>query len=148
MKWAEPTPARVQRIARLLRYQDRLEVLYSDRQSGEQAVFESWKNSSICRCIDGDDGKAVGICGLNGTRIWLLATDELVATESHRRQLIRHGKVWVEALLDSGHYYLENWALASNTTTLRWLKHLGFRIDTPAPLGHSGMLFCHFWRAA
>jgi hypothetical protein len=147
MNWAEPTPARVQRIAKMLRYQDRVEVLYSHSMTGEEAVYDSWQSSSICRCIDGDDGKAVGICGVNQSLIWLLATDELLATASHRRQFIRGGRKWVDGLLLDGHRCLENWALASNRATLRWLQHLGFTIDTPAPLGRSAQLFCHFWRA-
>jgi hypothetical protein len=148
MNWADPTPARVERVAKMLRYQDRLEVLYSDSMTGEEAVYSSWQSSSICRCIDGDDGEAVGICGVNGSRIWLLATDELLATASHRRQFIRGGRQWVNELVADGHQLLENWALASNLVTLRWLKHLGFTIDTAAPLGRSCQLFCHFWRAA
>ena len=66
MNWSDATPARVQRIAKMLRHQDRLEVLYSHGLSGEDAVMQSWRNSQICRCIDGDDGKAVGICGVGG----------------------------------------------------------------------------------
>lgn len=150
MNWADPTPARVQRVARMLRYQDRLEVLYSHQQTGEQAVYESWRQAQICRCIDGDDGQAVGICGVGGGRvIWLLATDELLATASHRRQFIRGGRQWVDGLLSSGRFpLLENWALSSNTTTLRWLEHLGFTVDTPQPMGRGCQLFSHFWRAA
>lgn len=152
MNWSEPTHARVQRVGRLLRYQDRLEVLYSNQMTGEEAVFESWRCASICRCIDGDDGQTVGVCGVGGNQgnlVWLLATDELLATESHRRQFIRGGRQWIDGLLSSGQFrVLENWALASNTTTLRWLKHLGFTIDTPQPMGRSCQLFSHFWRAA
>jgi hypothetical protein len=147
MNWSDATPARVQRIAKMLRHQDRLEVLYSHGLSGEEAVMQSWRNSQICRCIDGDDGKAVGICGVSGSWIWLLATDELLATDSHRKQFLRGGRKWVDGLM-SQYQYLENWALWSNQTTLRWLEHLGFTIDTPAPMGHSAQLFAHFWRTA
>ena len=147
MNWSDATPARVQRIAKMLRHQDRLEVLYSHGLSGEEAVMQSWRNSQICRCIDGDDGKAVGICGVSGSWIWLLATDELLATDSHRKQFLRGGRKWVDGLMNQ-YQYLENWALWSNQTTLRGLEHLGFTIDTPAPMGHSAQLFAHFWRAA
>ena len=146
MRWAEPTAARVQHIAGHLRYQDRLEVLYSHGLPGEEAVLQSWKNSAICRCIDADDGSPVGICGVNGSLIWLLGTEELLATASHRRQFIRGGRAWVDELLADGHLCLENWALASNLQTLRWLQHLGFTVDVPEPKGHSAQLFCHFWR--
>ena len=148
MNWAEPTSARVERIAKMLREQDRLEVLYSHSLTGEEAVYGSWHSSSICRCIDADDGQAVGICGVNGSLIWLLATDELLATASHRRQFIRGGRQWVDELMADGHSFLENWAFAANRATLRWLQHLGFTIDTPEPLGPSCQMFCHFWRAA
>ena len=146
MNWSEPTSTRVEHIASRLRYQDRLEVLYSHGITGEDAVRDSWKSSSICRCIDGDDGEPVGICGVNGTLIWLLATDGLLATASHRRQFIRGGRAWVDGLMADGAEYLENWALASNRVSLHWLEHLGFTVDTPAPRGRSAQLFCHFWR--
>ena len=149
MNWAEPTSARVQYIAEHLRYQDRLEVLYSHGLAGEEAVIQSWKNSQICRCIDADDGKPVGICGVvDSSVIWLLGTENLLATSSHRRQFIRGGRTWVDGLMADGCKVLENWALASNLATLRWLKHLGFTVDTPEPRGRSAQLFCHFWRAA
>jgi hypothetical protein len=148
MRWAGPTSARVQHIAGRLRHQDRLEVFYSHGLTGEEAVLQSWKNSAICRCIDADDGSPVGICGVNGSLIWLLGTEQLLATASHRRQFIRGGRAWVDELLAGGHLCLENWTLASNLQTLRWLQHLGFTVDVPEPKGRSAQLFCHFWRAA
>lgn len=149
MNWEDPTPARVQRVAQRMRHQDRLEVLYSHHWSPEEALRESMARSSIQRCICGDNGQAVGICGVaQGTVIWLLATDELLATASHRRQFIRGAKEWVDGLLASNEFeVLENWVLASNTVALRWLKHLGFKVDVAAPLGRSAQLFCHVWRA-
>ena len=149
MNWADPTPARVMHIARRVRRADRVEVGYSHGITGEDAVVESWKHSRICRCIDGDNGDPVGICGVDGTMIWLLATDGLLATASHRRQFIRGGRKWVDELMASGRFpVLENWAFAANRETLRWLEHLGFFVDTPAPYGPSCQLFCHFWREA
>jgi hypothetical protein len=149
MNWADPTAARVEHIALNLRKQDAREVWFSHRKTPEQAVIESWKNSQICRCIDGDQGQPVGICGVrDGRSIWLLATDELLATGSHQRQFIRGGRRWVDGLIADGHTLLENMAMASNRQTLRWLGHLGFTIDTPEPFGPSAQLFCHFWRAS
>tara|TARA_Y100001968_G_scaffold16005_1_gene12733 strand:- start:2473 stop:2961 length:489 start_codon:yes stop_codon:yes gene_type:complete len=146
MNWAEPNLAKVEIIARNLRRQDELEVFYSHGVTGVEAVMESWENSNICRCIDGDNGMPVGLCGVNDSLIWLLGTDDLLSTSSHRRQFIKGGKRWVNELINEGNTFLHNWALASNSTTFRWLKHLGFTIDEPIPLGEDGKLFCHFWR--
>lgn len=149
MKWADPTPARVERIGKRLRWQDRAEVLYSHGLTAESAVTESWRMSQICRCIAADDGRAVGICGVNGNTIWLLATDELLETSADRRQFVRAGRRWVDGLfLNHSYQLLENWTLANNTVTVRWLQHLGFTVDTPQPMGRSCMLFRHFWRTA
>jgi hypothetical protein len=146
MNWAEPTAARVQDIARMLRQQDQREVFFSHGMTGEDAVLSSWRCADFCRCIDGDDGSAVGICGVTGGRtIWLLGTDGLLATASHRRQFLRGARRWVDDLM-TDHPLLENWALWSNRDTLRWLQWLGFTIDTPQPMGRSAQLFAHFWR--
>ena len=148
MKWAVATPARVEYISNNVRKQDEIEVHYSHGVTGKKAVIESWKDSKICYCIDGDNGMPVGICGVNQSLIWLLGTDDLFATSSHRRQFIRGGRKWVDGLIEDGNDFLHNWAMYSNKTTIRWLKHLGFTIDTPAPMGSSAQLFSHFWREA
>lgn len=147
MNWADATPARVEYIAMNLRRQDVLEAFYASGRAGGEMVLEAWKNSSVCRCIDGDQGQPVGICGVRDSLIWMLGTDGLAATASHRRQLAIGGRRWVDSLMVS-HPYLENWALASNGLALKWLRHLGFEVDTPAPMGPSCQLFCHFWRWA
>lgn len=151
MRWAPPTFERVAVIAANLRRQDAIEVFCSHGMQPAEAVFESWRSSPDCRCIDGDDGRPVGIAGIGqGGRIWLLATDALLATPSHRRQFIRGAKQWVDALLadDDVKRPLHNYALAKNVTTLHWLKSLGFTIDNPVPMGPCAELFVHFerWR--
>lgn len=149
MIWLEPSSERVERIGRLLRRQDQLEVLCSNGLSGEEAVRQSWRKSEICRCIGADDGTAVGLCGVSGSLIWLLATDGLLASPRDRRQFIREGRHWVDSLFDEHEYdCLHNWTLSSNLTTLRWLGWLGFAIGAPEPMGIGKRLFTHFWRTA
>ncbi len=148
MKWARPTPARVEFISNNVRKQDEREVFYSHGITGKEAVLASWKQSEICCCIDGDNDLPVGICGVNNSLIWLLGTEELFSTSSHRRQFIRGGRKWVDGLISDGNDFLHNWALYSNATSIRWLKHLGFTVDTPAPMGQNAQLFSHFWRKA
>lgn len=147
MRLGTPTSEGVERIARLLRHQDRKEVMYSNGLEAEEAVFQSWRNSQICRCIYADDQTPVGLCGVSENRVWLLATDEMLATPSSRRQFAKASREWVDSLFDErGYECLHNWALTSNTTTLRWLRWLGFTLDVPEPMGKGCQLFSHFWR--
>lgn len=156
MRWAEPTPERVEYIAANLRRQDVLEVAYSHGISGREAVYDSWAASSECRCIDGDDGVPVGICGVTPQEethlIWLLATDGLLATSSHQRQFLRGGRRWVDGVIDrlvelNGYAVLENWVFAKNVDSVRWLRHLGFEVFPPTPMGPGLQLFSHFRRS-
>ena len=149
MNWALPTEERVLHIACHLRKQDAFEVFCSDGMQPAEAVMTSWQNSPDCRCIEGDSGEPVGLCGIAPRgRVWLLATDGLLATPSHRWQFSRGAKLWVDELIAGGAGPLWNLALASNVITLRWLRSLGFEIGTPEPHGPCGQLFAYFERKA
>ena len=148
MQWAAPDEWRVAHIATHLRQQDAAEVFYSDAMQPEEAVYDSWKNSSICRCIEGDDGTPVGICGLaSGGVIWLLGTEQLLATRSHRLQFLRGAKQWIDGLLEEGLGPLHNRVFAANRDSIRWLKSLGFQFYPAEPYGPCGQLFRYFERA-
>ena len=66
MRWAPPTPRRLEILAENLREQDRIEVMASDGLDAWEAVYSSWRASQVCECIDGDDGEVVGVCGVSG----------------------------------------------------------------------------------
>lgn len=149
MQWTAPDEWRVAHIATHLRQQDAAEVFYSDAMQPEEAVYDSWKNSPICRCIEGDDGTPVGICGLaSGGVIWLLGTEQLLATRSHRLQFLRGAKQWIDGLLDEGLGPLHNRVFAANRDSIRWLKSLGFQFYPAEPYGPCGQLFRYFERAS
>lgn len=147
MRWAEPTPGRLERIAAALREQDRIEVMASDGLTPSEAVLSSWRCSDVCRCILGDDGQEVGVCGVNGETIWLLGTAGLTSTRSHRIQLVRRGRRWVDELLET-RPRLGNWVFAANVESVRWLRSLGFTVHPPIPYGPSARLFSYFERVA
>jgi hypothetical protein len=147
MRWAHPTPGRLERLAANLREQDRIEVMASDGLTPAEAVYSSWRGSHICRCILGDDGQEVGICGVNGEVIWLLGTAELTSTRSHRLQLARRGREWVDELMET-HKRLHNLVFAANVESVRWLQSLGFTVYPPVPHGPSAQLFSYFERVA
>ena len=148
MRWAEPTEERAIYIAQHLRQEDRTEVWLSHRFTGTEAVMESWGQSDVVRCIETSDGEPVGLTGLVRNRIWMLGTPELTATRERRLQLCKEGGGWVEHCLSVAGMAIGNDVYAKNHQSIRWLKHLGFSVATPRPLGHSGELFCEFWRAA
>ena len=148
MKWADPTEERVRYIANHVRAEDETEVWLSHRVRGPEAVFESWASSDICRCIETSSGEPVGITGVVGDRIWLLGTDGLTATKVRRLQLCIEGRRWVEHCLERVGGPIGNDVYAKNQSSIRWLKHLGFHVEEPRPLGLSAALFCRFWREA
>jgi hypothetical protein len=148
MRWAEATEERVLRVGMNLREEDKTEVWLSHQATPMEAVMDSWAESDICRCIETDDGVPVGLTGLNGSRIWLLGTAELTATKTRRLQLCKEGRGWVEHCLEVAGMAIGNDVYFKNKASIRWLKHLGFNVAQPRPMGHSAALFCEFWRAA
>ena len=148
MRWAQSTEERVTYIAQRLREADKTEVWLSHMASPYEAVFDSWASSDVCRCIETDAGEPVGLTGLVGSRIWMLGTDELTATRRRRLQLCNEGRGWVEHCLDVAGMPIGNDVYAKNTASIRWLKHLGFTVADPRPMGHAAALFSEFWRAA
>jgi len=148
MRWAEATEERVLRVGMNLREEDKTEVWLSHQATPMEAVMDSWAESDICRCIETDDGVPVGLTGLNGSRIWLLGTAELTATKTRRLQLCKEGRGWVEHCLRVAGMAIGNDVYSKNKASIRWLKHLGFSVAQPRPIGHSAALFCEFWRAA
>lgn len=146
MRWATPTEERVQYVAENLRVADRTEVWLSDRITGYEAVLESWAASDLCRCIETEHGLPCALTGLTTNRIWLLATPDLTATKERRVQLCKEGRGWVEHCLLAAGMAIGNDVYAKNKRSIRWLKHLGFQVAKPRPLGPSGALFSEFWR--
>jgi hypothetical protein len=145
MNWAEPTRDRIDHIAQRVRKCDEDEVFNAHAISGKQAVYQGWAESDLCRCIDGDDGTPVAVCGVNKGMIWLLGTDGLFASSSHVRQFIRGGKPWVSGLVDEWGC-LHNWVYGKNRQSMRWLRSLGFTIHPAEPVGPFSQLFCYFER--
>lgn len=148
MRWTQASEERVAYIAANLREADKTEVWLSHMATPYEAVFDSWAASEICRCIETDGGEAVGLTGLVGNRIWMLGTEDLTATKRRRLQLCNEGRGWVEHCLDVAGMPIGNDVYAKNTQSIRWLKHLGFTVADPRPMGHAAALFSEFWRAA
>jgi hypothetical protein len=145
MKWRPAEQLMVEFVALNLRRSDDLECRYAYGIGGAQALLEAWMASSIVHCICADNGEPLGVAGLNGSVIWLLGTDGLTATPQRRAALALGGRRWTDILLEESPL-LENWVLAANVESVRWLRSMGFKIATPEPMGPSCQLFRHAWR--
>jgi hypothetical protein len=145
MNWAEASEERMLFVAENLRHQDADEVMLSDHVGPYEAVFTSWADSEVCRCIE-DKGIPLALVGLTpgetGGLIWMLATPGLFSTLAQKIQFLREGSDWIEALLDD-YGLLYNWVYSKNVKAIKLLRWLGFSIEPPAPYGPSAALF-HF----
>jgi hypothetical protein len=149
MRWQHAAQWRVDHVGAFLRRSDDLECRFAYGISGKEALGIAAGASQIVRCIGADDGEPLAVAGVNRSVIWLLGTDELASTPQRRLALALGGRRWVDQLMwdrrGTG-AVLENWVLASNVESIRWLRAMGFTIATPQPMGPSAQLFCHAWR--
>lgn len=153
-QWRRPVaPWAANYVAARLRRADEREVLASHNASPHQAVMQALEAATVAEAIHTEDGEPAGICGVTsmgdqgrGSMIWMLGTDQLTSTRTHRRLLVVEGRKWVDELLEQGHGPLFNWCLADNQAAIRWLEALGFSFDRPEPYGFGGRLFQHFVR--
>ena len=146
------TAKHVEAVAANLRHSDDLECRYAYGISGAEALREAVRESDIVHSICAENDEALGACGLNGSIVWLLATDALTATSERRRALALQGRRWIDWLLaykeEAGGYpMVENWVFAANVESLEWLRAMGFHIETAQPIGPSEQPFCHAWRS-
>ncbi|MBM5817096.1 MAG: hypothetical protein FJ083_11135 [Cyanobacteria bacterium K_Offshore_surface_m2_239] len=150
MKWAPVTEASARAVAAGLRHFDAREALNIYEWSPEEAVERSLANSTVRRCICAYDGEPLAVCGVtNQGVIWLLATEGLLATPVRRRLFLREGKQWIDGLVASQLWpVLENWVMASNWDTLRWLRWMGFSVGGASGLWDAPVLVQHVWRKA
>jgi hypothetical protein len=145
----EPCRSYARYVARNLRKIDQAELWASEGREPFAACMDAFRHSDECITIVGDDEQVVGLAGVNGHYIWMLGTDALTATESHRRQLARGARQWIDALVQErlemeGRVLLHNWVHAKNIDSIRWLESLGFTVHQPEPHGPSCQLFCYF----
>ena len=151
IRLCKATPERVEMVARNLRHSDEIECRYAYGISGAEALREAVEASAIVHSICGDKGTPLGVCGLNGTIVWLLATEELTATAQRRRALALQGRRWIDKLLGdmeaAGQFpMVQNWIFANNVDSLQWLRSMGFTIEIPEPIGPCAQLFRECWR--
>jgi hypothetical protein len=151
MRFTNPDVDELSEMAGFLRATDRREAQASHGLGAREALLQSWGASTVRFGIEGDDGQLVGACGVcpdaGAGQIWMLGTDQLLATTSHRIQLVRRGREWVDALLDDWRL-LHNYVFAANTQSVAWLRFMGFTVYPAEPHGPYAQLFRYFLREA
>lgn len=96
-----------------------------------------------------DDGAVVCAFGINRRSAlsnvgvpWLVGTS---LVETHARRFARQSRDYLDRF-SQVFPQMENFCLAENAATIRWLKWLGFDMDEPQPMGFSRAPFVRFSR--
>ena len=144
----EPDPDHVLYVAENLRQDDIQEVMLSHGATARDAVIDSWAYSDIVHGMATGDDVPCGLCGVAGHHIWMLGTDRLTESRENRWQLCVEGRQWVDYCIRELGGPLFNQVYSKNLESIRWLKFLGFTVESPRPFGPSAALFCDFWRDA
>lgn len=140
------TQSHVRDLAPRVRASDCAEVWATGRHTPAEALRLSVDVSvaSVAALADGVPFAIFGVAArslMSDTGVpWLLGSDDLV---THRRPFLRHGRVFVSAMLDI-FPHLENYVDARNTTSIEWLRWLGFDILPAEPFGVYRLPFHRF----
>jgi RimJ/RimL family protein N-acetyltransferase len=142
-------PAGVEHLEELLLEMRQLDWQEVEAASGDVAVAldQSLKvsyNPVAVRLADGGLVALFGVAPLTITSdtaaIWLLGTDRMRAFP---RDVIADTVRYV-GMIRERYPRLVNYVDVRNRPSIRWLRHVGFTLDPPAPFGVAGMLFHRF----
>ena len=129
-----------------MRASDRREVAAYGHTDVMRAVTRSVANSVLCwsAVVDGELAAILGVAPLSvmggiGSP-WMLGTDVLTRNS---RVLVRTTPEYIGRMLVAFPHLL-NFVHAENTTSVRWLRRLGFTLHPAAPFGERGAPFHKF----
>lgn len=144
----QPTaPGDVEILIANLRESDRLECeAYGDEEGIAPGIRRSVERSTHCWTvwINGELAAILGVAPLNlltglGSP-WMLGTPVL---DRHARVLVQQTPRYIETMREA-FPHLVNFVHAKNTTSVRWLRRLGFTLYPPQPYGRLGEPFHPF----
>lgn len=133
-------------IAANIRASDRKEIYYLAALKPLPAIRTTAAMSDYAWTAFVDDRPALifGVCRrttMSDTGMpWALGTDE---ADRHVTEYARQSRMFFDGITQA-YSRLENYALAENVKTIRWLKWMGFDMEEPAPHGCFGSLFVRF----
>ena len=140
------TIAHVKEMAPIVRQADRDEMFASTGKTAEAALLESLELSSMAKTMLAD-GEIIGMGGvapmsiLGGISIaWFISTENL---EKYKLSFIRDSRKNMKNLYGLKEHcdILVNYVDARYTTSVIWLKWLGFTIHSPVAFGFQGLPF-------
>lgn len=143
-----PTQADIALLAVNMRQSDIAEIQAAgDTRNLFDVVADGVADSALCVAVECDGellciGGAAGWSLLSSSAVaWMLCTK---AIEKHNRLFLLHGRDCVRVLL-LRYAVLENYVDARNVKSIRWLRRMGFVIESAMPHPVSGRMFCRFW---
>ena len=139
-------PGDVARLFANLRASDLAECRAYGRPDIAASIESSVNRSVLCwtGLVDGELAAIIGVAPINAlTGIgspWMLGTPVL---DRHQRILVRMTPEYISRMLKA-FPHLVNYVHAKNTTSVRWLRRLGFTLHEAVPYGPLGEPFHPF----
>jgi hypothetical protein len=147
VRYVIPNDELLRYVADNMREADALECQLLSGQTPLQALQRGSKMSHHCSVVV-VNGRPCAVVGLvvtsvlTGTGVpWLLATDYAV---KQRRIFINNCKQGLDDMMQVCPN-LKNFVHADNTTSIRWLKWMGFTVEPSQPIGKDGAHFHRFY---
>lgn len=147
IEFVKPTLEMVESIAADMRKSDAIEVWASNHHTPLEAMMQSWELSdfsAVAMC----NGEPLAMLGLvkrdvltGSGVVWMLGANRSM---NYKREFFRQSRPIINEMLTICPR-LCNMVHEKNTSSIRWLKWLGFAIDEPVPHGPDGELFHPFF---
>lgn len=144
----KPEEFHIIHIAEKMRLDDQREVWAMAHMTPEEALRASIKSKGEKHTVLAD-GEPIAMFGvglpsmMSGRGVpWLLAREGF---EKYFKSIGRYSRRYIDYALDV-YDSLENYIDIRNTTSIRWLRWLGFNFDQPEVFGPDKRLFMRFWK--
>lgn len=139
-------PGHALELAPRLRAGDLAEIEAASGRPVDEVLLDSLDRSVWAETLmlDGRPEAIGGLCTLSlvsGPGVpWMVGSDRLT---ERARWFLRQSRRQVARML-ALYGSLVNFVDARNAASIRYLRHLGFALDAPAPWGHAGLPFHRF----
>jgi hypothetical protein len=147
IEFVRPTVEMVESIAADMRQADANEVWASNHHTPLESMMKGWEASdfSTVAMCDGEPLVMIGLVKrdvLSGSGVvWMLGANRAM---KYKKEFFRQTKPVIDEMLTICPR-LCNMVHGKNTSSVQWLKWLGFTIDDPIPYGPDGELFHRFY---